>query len=322
MIRSEKPENDSGCWCLVGLARGFGEQRKIGTSSGGTRDDFSLPWPMRTYSRKKKPDEASTTAVSGLPPLSPPKKKSVWSGFGLKKRKPPVRSAVGNASELDDDGEDEEEEEQAFLELGQRPASDCEYCRMRYSRGLAEEERLHKRYCKRFRFGEKWTGSCSVVKNFADGTRVVVVPHVDSQRDDSAAKRVMEVVDLELGFSESEAPGESNHLQTLYVLVCDKRAVGAIVAVPIAKAFRVDSEHTSDAIVHCCSDPISASLGISRLWVHRDHRGQGYAERMLDCVAEHSATVKSNIAFSQPTQMGRKVAVKWFGREDFLVFKE
>jgi hypothetical protein len=34
------------------------------------------------------------------------------------------------------------------------------------------------------------------------------------------------------------------------------------------------------------------------------------------------SNVRSRIAFSQPTQSGRKLAVKWFGREDFLVFKE
>ncbi len=57
-----------------------------------------------------------------------------------------------------------------------------------------------------------------------------------------------------------------------FVLICNKLAVGAIIAVPVTRAFRVDSEHTTDAIVHCSSTPVPVKLGVSRIWVHRDHR--------------------------------------------------
>ncbi len=274
---------------------------------------------LKTYSKKKKPDES----VAALPPLSPPKKKSLWAGFGLKRRQPARAAAAAGATtlECDEDGEDEEEE-QACLELGQQPMTDCSYCRMRYCKGVSSDEALHKRYCKRFRFGQKWSGAGTAVQHYADGTRVVVVPRADEQREDSAARRVMEVVDLELGFSESEAPGEGSGQQALLVLLRERRAVAAAVLVPIARAFRVDCEHSRDGIVACAPEPVAASLGVSRLWVHRDHRRQHYAERLLDCAAAHWGVAPASMAFSQPTQLGRRVAAKWFGREDFLVFKE
>jgi hypothetical protein len=271
---------------------------------------------LRTYSKKKTKPEESRDA---LPPLSPPKKKSVWAGFGLKRRQPPRAAAA--ALEYDEDGEDEEEE-QACLALGQQPMRDCAYCRMRFCRGVSSEETLHTRYCKRFRFGQKWSGACTAVQHYADGTRVVVVPRADEQREDSAARRVMEVVDLELGFSESEAPGEGNGQQALLVLLRDRRAVAAAVLVPVARAYRVDCEHSRDGIVQCAAEPEPAALGVSRLWVHRDHRRQHYAQRLLDCAAAHWAVAPASMAFSQPTELGRRVAAKWFGREDFLVFKE
>ena len=160
---------------------------------------------QRTYG-KKKTDEAGVVAAA---PLSPPKKKkSVWAGFVGLKRRPAFcasssssSSSVSGAAALSDDGEDEEEE-QAFLDS---ELTYCEYCRMRYSRGIAADETLHRRHCKRFRFGEKWPSGLkevgSVVRNYPDGTRVVYVAEVDNMKDDSAPKRVMEVVDLELGFA-------------------------------------------------------------------------------------------------------------------------
>jgi hypothetical protein len=57
-----------------------------------------------------------------------------------------------------------------------------------------------------------------------------------------------------------------------FVLVCNKVAIGAIIAVSVTRAFRVDSEHTSDAIVHCSSEAVPVKMGVSRIWVHRDHR--------------------------------------------------
>jgi hypothetical protein len=154
---------------------------------------------QRTYGKKKVVEIAKDSGVT--PPLSPPRKKSVWAGFvGLKRFKVQTPATIASSVHLSDDGEDEEEE-QAFLDS---ELTYCEYCRMRYSRGVASDEALHKRHCKRFRFGEKWPSGSrelgTIVKNYPDGTRVVFVPDVDNMKDDSVPKRVMEVVDLELGF--------------------------------------------------------------------------------------------------------------------------
>jgi N-acetyltransferase len=63
-----------------------------------------------------------------------------------------------------------------------------------------------------------------------------------------------------------------------------------------------------------------ATMGISRIWVSNQARGQGIAMYLLDFAAKrfiyHFKIPKTQIAFSQPTQAGAGLARKWFGKED------
>ena len=295
---------------------------------------------MQTYSRKKRVDSGSPAV-----PISPPQKKTVWSGFlvGKKQKKtavspaaqphPHVDLAVGRYGGDDDDddiGQDEEDvssrTEQSFLDLEEKgmTVEKCTHCGMRYSKGVKSDEAVHRRHCKRFRRGEKWPMSLGEIqRSYPDGTSIVRVVNVDGERSDGAAKGVMEIVDLELGFADSDAPGEGGaEMQTLWVLIHDSRAVGALISVPINCALRVDCSDDidgDDEIVRCNSESEIASIGVSRIWVHRDHRKKGYAIRLLNVA--FADVSKTGVAFSQPTQAGRKLAEHWFGRRDFLVFR-
>ena len=115
------------------------------------------------------------------------------------------------------------------------------------------------------------------------------------------------------------------------------------------RALQKESEAESQSIQLATKSTL-ASLGISRIWTSPSHRGQGIAQSLLDRALEHynaritqhnranegaverskadsdctSATptrnpiehiTKDNIAFSQPTEVGAKLARKWTGKK-------
>ena len=58
--------------------------------------------------------------------------------------------------------------------------------------------------------------------------------------------------------------------------------------------------------------------------VTRQDRRRGVAKALLDAARRHFATgfevPLGQLAFSQPTQLGRRLAASYSGREDFLVY--
>ena len=62
-----------------------------------------------------------------------------------------------------------------------------------------------------------------------------------------------------------------------------------------------------------------ALLGISRIWTSKAYRGKGLAVDLLDCARNHFfygvEAPKDLVAFSQPTESGGRLAVRWFGAE-------
>ncbi|OQO01515.1 hypothetical protein B0A48_12549 [Cryoendolithus antarcticus] len=83
-----------------------------------------------------------------------------------------------------------------------------------------------------------------------------------------------------------------------------------------------------------------AKLGISRIWTSPTHRSQGIAVSLLDrALSHHDSQIavnvmslaqqtnpvlsKADVAFSQPTQMGTRLARKWHGRaHGWLVYAD
>lgn len=64
--------------------------------------------------------------------------------------------------------------------------------------------------------------------------------------------------------------------------------------------------------------------GIRRLWVSGKHRRKGYASALVDCVIKHlfylSEKNRPQVAFAEPTAAGAEFAVKFVGREDFIIY--
>ena len=62
-------------------------------------------------------------------------------------------------------------------------------------------------------------------------------------------------------------------------------------------------------------DPVTAILGVSRIWVSQEYRGRGIAEEMLEAASGNFLSgvkvTETKVAFSQPTEAGMKLVKKW-----------
>lgn len=84
-----------------------------------------------------------------------------------------------------------------------------------------------------------------------------------------------------------------------------------------------------------------AYIGINRMWTCISERGRGWCYALLDecaagfilgvnCLARKIDNANKNgkrcardfVAFSSPSESGMRLATKWSGKEDFLVYEE
>lgn len=175
---------------------------------------------------------------------------------------------------------------------------------------------------------------------------VVIVDRKASPSAKSQAKKVLEVVNKELSspeiddetlWSQTEPP---KHLQDgptekvdryrVFLHMKDSRCVGLCLTERIWESRPVVKEQNGD--VHNGSvstrDEIRpAIVGVSRIWTSGSSRRKGIALDLLDCVVINfiygMEITKGQIAFSQPTESGNRLAHKFFeGEETWHVYNE
>lgn len=125
---------------------------------------------------------------------------------------------------------------------------------------------------------------------------------------------------------EPEAPGDRFKI---FMYLADAKCAGFCLAEKISTAHRVESgdsrEQNSVPLAKSSSISISAEadialIGISRIWTSRMFRKKGIATMLLDCVRSNffygMEVPKDLVAFSQPTESGGRLAVRWFGATD------
>jgi len=102
------------------------------------------------------------------------------------------------------------------------------------------------------------------------------------------------------------------------------------VAARIEYGYRIVSGLSTDEL--CCSSQREKALvGIHRIWSAPPFRGMGLGFRLLSVVASsfiHGMPIdgdemrRSLVAFSQPTESGMRLAVRWLGTAHFMIFKD
>lgn len=163
---------------------------------------------------------------------------------------------------------------------------------------------------------------------------------------------VLQVVDEELGSFRSDMDGDISKRDWKYFLFIKERmVVGFLSCHAIKYGFRVITnqsdkvdnnndytsrgsvvtdksnlnDHETVTLTYSSNDPVSASLGVSKIWVHKDFRRNKIAHRMIEVARyyfEQDKVIPINqLAFSQPTPNGYMFAVKYFKNPNFIVYQ-
>ena len=235
-----------------------------------------------------------------------------------------------------------------YLDLGQRNFGrtiECRECGFIYAEGEASDEAAHRKHHKRHVQGLHVRGPLAalhVLSELKEGDTVVKLSDMDGAEAVRKLAEIKAMVDAELGHT-PELPAEG--VRAFLVLEQhSKRLRGCAFTEPCAEAYRVvpppaaedareagdsgldgapRSSASSGSLSHDGS-PRPALCGVTLIWVAARDRRRGLATALLDAARTHYAAAfevpVERLAFSQPTELGRRLAASYTGREDFLVY--
>ncbi|WOO78984.1 N-acetyltransferase ESCO2 [Vanrija pseudolonga] len=308
-------------------------------SSSRKRVRDSSPSP-NTLSMPPSPPPSSPTRTAPLARLDTNRQSTLLGFFGPvpKKRRDAASAAAPSApapTKLT----------QLHFAAGLRTCTDCA---MSYVRG-GDDEAVHARHHARVTAGIPWDGRgrSKVVRDrvaFAGGTLRVI--EVDASVAGVRVDDILATVDtvlsapalppairerckLFLAVTASPAPVKQGAKRARPIAPPGKnreRVVGVVVAQPIKWAMRVlrDGEEGEGVVdsgggVMCDPQRLPTPLGIHRLFTVPAFRGHGLAQLLLDAAAANTVygctfdPRAGEVAFSQPTESGRKTMGKWGG---------
>lgn len=214
------------------------------------------------------------------------------------------------------------------IDAGQKEygAQTCSECGLVYSVHEPEEELIHANYHNSrhvLKFGG-WSNEAVVahVPQWDVTGRILVVSMTEAMHKLQKVQEVLEVVDRELGYVE--------HCQLqkgsmVYLAVARSVILGVCVAQPLQQANRLLTIEGTQGSIDCCTmEAYPAKCGISRIWVSPSFRGNGIARTLLTVVQSNFIfgypMCYDEIAFSAPTEAGKRLAESLTGRKDFLIY--
>ena len=318
-------------------------------SEGTPDDDLSTPpssppprvSPPPANSRRPtfsflKRKQSSTKDAGNGSPLAEVNSNSVRSSMDPPKKKPPQQSAL----------------RQMQIDLGNDVRKTCSTCGMEYIPSNAEDAALHKKFHEMNTTGidlGKAFMRANACRWVYEATRfdegyVVIVDRKASPTAKSQAKKVLEVVNKELSspeiedevlWSQTEPP---KHLQRngsvekmdrykVFLHMKDSRCVGLCLTERIWEARPIerpstekdDAQQPNGSSITVGNEAHPAIVGISRIWTSESSRRKGIAMDLLDCVVINfiygMEIPKEQVAFSQPTESGNRLAESFFGTD-------
>ncbi|KAL4190071.1 hypothetical protein AMTRI_Chr08g168590 [Amborella trichopoda] len=226
---------------------------------------------------------------------------------------------------------------QCYLELGQSDLMlhTCSLCGLQYSCGDEEDERVHKAFHKKYIQGVQFKGwhNERVICTYPDnGEHIVLILNGDPPTHRQRVQEVAKIMVKELNLDDEWLV---HKFCKVYLRISSQRIVGCLVAEPIRYAYKVISNCSCPSIIHsssssakenfktknsnskkiadeffgaailCEMEPMPAVCGIRAIW-----------NFLMGYVLE-----PSQLAFSQPTSLGKAFATKYCSTNSFLVYK-
>lgn len=232
---------------------------------------------------------------------------------------------------------------QLTLNFGQKPTkpNQCKECGMIYNLDDKQDEQMHAKYHQDKDKVMKYSSlkGEKIVKEYLDGKCVVIQAGIDNKLALQKAFQVLDFVDSQLGINEQilaisnnfenseNMPSYVKNLSKFYFFISfiSKKIDGFCLAEPLEWAHRI--KYLGDKQTNFSFDQTKREkvyCGITRIWVSPEMRRKGIASRLLDCVCQNFLYIKpletSEIAFSDPTQMGQCLAKSFTNSNNFLIY--
>lgn len=216
---------------------------------------------------------------------------------------------------------------QSTLDFGQKNIGQtlCSECGMLYFPSNTEDCQIHASFHKKklqsfISFG-RWKNEV-VVKEFPkeEDSRIILL---DSETAPKVHLRklavIKEMVDNELGITDEK---EVITPMKIFLYIHSGKLIGVLMAEPITQAFPVIPD--TGSTIRCSKEPITASCGINRIWVHKEFRRKGIATILMDVVRFNfiygSIVPTEECAFTQPTPDGKVFFSHYTKNPKFLVY--
>lgn len=218
--------------------------------------------------------------------------------------------------------------EQLYLDAGQQTIGCklCVTCGMMYSNGEINDELIHQQQCKQYKYGITYNTYKNehLVHTYSIHDRCIMIDSQHITNNQSLQNKLIDIITLvngELGGTAGSNQLQSNQLIYLYISknkvvgVCIVQRLNAVQQLIDVYHMNV-TIHTNKQTTATISDKFNdAILGIDKIWVHQQHRRHRIAHKLIDCAREtieYGCIVPIHqIAFSQPTTDGQKLAINY-----------
>ncbi|KAI5124385.1 hypothetical protein M0805_008988 [Coniferiporia weirii] len=247
---------------------------------------------------------------------------------------------------------------QLHFSIDQSILRTCPICDLTYTRGAPDDEILHKTHCIRVQKGMEWgreekerertDGDIVVVEEDVmltqgDRGRIVAVKASSGGRLGNKLATYLKTVNLALSAPDITPPSLENSKAYLFLLRTKgstrEKIVGCVLAQRISTAMKIATQDEvalgdpSSSLIHvegnlyCTTERVPTPMGVPRLFVSSAYRRRGIAQALLAAAAKtfiygcELDPTKGEVAFSQPTSMGRTVMEKW-GKGAVRIYEE
>lgn len=303
--------------------------------------------PPITYSRKRSHASAFQTSHSPTAPTIL-KDQKITRLLAPKSPTPPAPKKPSRLTQL-------------TLDLGPPPRRHCPICNMHYTPSHPPDAALHAK------FHAATLAPLAIPPSLLPASSILSLDRRAPAPAKALAHRLLAHAEAELGapptapaflWSQLEnSAGQRLDRHRLFVAVRDARCAGVCLARKIQRARVVrptrgmltpppssplaeDRVEAAAAEIEAAAEAstaeegvekpagmVPAYMGIARIWVAREARGQGVAVEMLEEARRRFALGrtlrKEEVAFSAPTESGLRLARRWYGKEDgWLVYEE
>ncbi|CAG9834421.1 unnamed protein product [Diabrotica balteata] len=212
---------------------------------------------------------------------------------------------------------------QMLLDAGQKKfgLTECHVCGLVYHMGDPSDEVMHLNYHSAqhiLRF-QGWKNE-KIVANFQQNGRILQILPGDSKIWWKKVSDLMHVINQDIGCYDVDISLENCQA---FLYIKKKEIAGCLIATAKSEGYKLVSPVDNEVDV-CSETKYPIKCGIPRLWVSAANRNQGIATEMMNSLKRNfilGYTLKnSDIAFSSPTESGKRFAQCYFKTNNFYIY--